>query len=76
MLDDALKLTIDQVFPPKKLKPSIIIPSQQQMNTENQRSIYSPKEEDLPPMNFVICSEPGLGSGPQAATSANYGEIA
>ena len=57
MLDDALKLTLDQVFPPKRLKP--------QQKLEPEKTLLSPKELDIP-LNFVICSEPGMGSGPSA----------
>jgi hypothetical protein len=47
MIDDALKLTLDVVFPPKK----------------KAKDCLSPTEKHDQSMSIVICSEPGLGSG-------------
>jgi hypothetical protein len=47
MIDDALKLTLDVIYPPKK----------------KVKECFSPNEIQENPLNILICSEPGLGSG-------------
>ena len=47
MVDDALKLTLDVVYPPRK----------------KVKDFLSPTEKPAEAIDIVICSEPGLGSG-------------
>ena len=47
MVDDALKLTVDVIFPPKKVK----VPEK----------IIEEKEVEEESFNFVLVSEPGIG---------------
>jgi Tubulin-tyrosine ligase family len=54
MIDDALKLTLDLVFPPKKSRPVEV------KKPESPRLVAEAESEDQV-LQFVLNSEPGLG---------------
>lgn len=70
MIDDALKLTLDQVFPPKRASRPL-----GEIKKESPRTVEEAENEDdvLQVLHFVINSEAGLGSQPNDQLLQSHG---